>query len=548
VRDTMTRIPFRLEDRLARQVLRWHVALFQGLKEAAEEMAKHFGFRFERKTGFLVADADIEGIIRRLAELIGRRGPDAQELRRALNYQLIQAESGWLHRFAESGDPTLRGILASMTIPSAEVFKGKVDYMRELYLDEAVERVLGEQDELRAQFLLKVGEWIEGGAERLDVEEVLEQMRKTSATKARFFARDQYSRMERSLSLATIQQAEAPYVEVLSANDGRVRPSHREWNHAIYTPEGLLADPRWKDYNCILPGAKIQGKIVAGLKSFYSGSVIRIITTRGNKLSVTPNHPVFANGIWRNARDLREGDRLFCHKGNIEWTPLAMGVAWSPNKEYAPTSIEDVFGAFPRHGSVVGGAADFHGDEVFIKGDIEVASSTGFLPCDDHPLLGQYFSEFRLKSALASIGRDMGSFSGNSNGDGMFLRGIDHLSSFPSVATLTDDRLSVTFHERPLYTLSFGSASRIDAGIDQAAKDSRSTDHILFSKLLAADSGEILVDEVAIIENDTYTGHVYDLQSVTGWIMADNILVGNCRCAFVARWDLTAAQQARFVA
>lgn len=246
--STMPRIPFSLEDRLAQMVRHWHRALWEGMLDDAKAAAGEFGYHVERST--LVADADPMALIRRLADLIGRRGVKASEARVRLNAQLVAAERGWFRRFSKVGDTRTKERIFGFTLPSAQIFQDRIGELRELYLNQAVERALGEQDDLKASFLLRLSDWAEGRAEKLDVDGLVQQMQETSARRAKFFARDQYSRFERSLALASIRHAEAPYVEVLTANDARVRPTHREWNHSVFTPDALLSDPRWDDYNC----------------------------------------------------------------------------------------------------------------------------------------------------------------------------------------------------------------------------------------------------------------------------------------------------------
>jgi uncharacterized protein with gpF-like domain len=264
--DQMPRVPFKDEDRLAQTVRAWHEELFEGLLEAAREAAARFGFRYDAKHGRLVADADVSGVIGLLADLIGVRGADARQMRETLNRRLVGAEGAWLSRAMGLGG-RVGATFAAMDLPSALVFRGRIERMRELYLDEAVARVAGEQDDLKAQFLAKMGDWIEGRTEKLDVGGLVAEMQETSARRAKFFARDQYSRMERDLAVASYEEAQADYVEWLTSNDARVRPvpgakarpgdyhglplgNHRARNHRIYTVEALLADPEWKAYNC----------------------------------------------------------------------------------------------------------------------------------------------------------------------------------------------------------------------------------------------------------------------------------------------------------
>lgn len=247
------RIPLPLENKLARSIEIAHEELFEGLVKAAVEIGKKYGYRYAGE-GTIVQDRASEDLVRELAELVGARGPDAKALRVRLNTQLVAAQRAWLARLLESGAPRIRGILLQLSLDKDAVFADKLDGLRRLYLDGAVERVLGEQDDLKASFLLRLIDWAEGRAEKLEVKDLVDEMKETSARRARFFARDQFSRFERSMTLASFEAAEAPYVEVFNSNDIKVRPSHRNapegWGRMIYTRAGLEADPRWKDYNC----------------------------------------------------------------------------------------------------------------------------------------------------------------------------------------------------------------------------------------------------------------------------------------------------------
>ena len=56
------------------------------------------------------------------------------------------------------------------------------------------------------------------------------------------------------------------------------------------------------------------------------------------------------------------------------------------------------------------------------------------------------------------------------------------------------------------------------------------------SKLLHRSAGEITLNDVIGVRRFPFVGHVYDLQTVTGWMLANGIGVSNCRCS-VWPWD-----------
>ena len=187
-------------------------------------------------------------VLHRLQELVGERGIDAERLRARLNAQLVSETRRIISDLVEHGSSTLKDRL--MSLPSQEVFGQRIRYIRELYLDDAVKRMQGEEDDLKRTFLARLTLWAEGESKEMDITDLVQKVRETADGRARFFARDQFSKFNRSVCVASYQQADASYVEWLTSNDARVRDSHRERNHRIYTIPELLADPEYHSYNC----------------------------------------------------------------------------------------------------------------------------------------------------------------------------------------------------------------------------------------------------------------------------------------------------------
>jgi SPP1 gp7 family putative phage head morphogenesis protein len=188
-------------------------------------------------------------VLRRLRELMGERGVDAGRLRTRLNAQLVQETERVIRDIIGNGGERLAREIGSLSIPALEAFGSRLAGIRELYLDDAVARIDGEQDELKRTFLERLEAWATKGGE-LDVADIVEKMKKASDGRAKFFARDQFSRFNRSVAVASYRQAGAGYVEWLTSNDVRVRPEHKARNHRIYTQAELERDPEWKSYNC----------------------------------------------------------------------------------------------------------------------------------------------------------------------------------------------------------------------------------------------------------------------------------------------------------
>lgn len=207
-----------------------------------------------------------EALMERLRSLTGQRGDEAGRLREALNRQLADETRRLLEDLLRGGGTEFRHRMASLSLPAQEVFGERLAGIREVYLDEALERVRGEQDDLRRTFLEKLEEWVSTGR-AVDLNEAVRRLHEEGDRHARFFARDQFSKLNRAVMVESYRQAEAPYVEWLTSNDARVRPAggaksgpgeylgmplhdHRVRDGKVYTMVELLADPEYKSYGC----------------------------------------------------------------------------------------------------------------------------------------------------------------------------------------------------------------------------------------------------------------------------------------------------------
>lgn len=271
--------------------------------------------------------------------------------------------------------------------------------------------------------------------------------------------------------------------------------------------------------NCFLPGTKVSGKILIGLKSWYSGKAIEIVTRGGNRLSVTPNHPIFTSRGWARAADVREGDDLFCYSRDVK----SARVTRSMDDEKAPPTVEQIFDALALHSSGMVSKADFHGDGIGCYGDIYVAGSAGELLFRADTASNKRFCDFVLEPPTQPL-------SGIGSRDKRSLSALPATSSLPRPRALTLDKTSISLHVRPFQALSFGSPPDGDASLDETAKQNYAVDPSFTLQLKSAFPGQIFLDDVVEVRHFETSGHIYDLQAKDGWIIAENIICGNCRC------------------
>ena len=124
---------------------------------------------------------------------------------------------------------------------------------------------------------------------------------------------------------------------------------------------------------CVLPGTMVEGRFVGGLKAWYAGPAREIETRRGNRLSITPNHPVLTLRGWVAAGELRKGDHVVGRCSNIEST-----VDVADDAEARPSSVEQVFEALATHrGQLRANRRELNldGDEVGLDPDVDVVGS-----------------------------------------------------------------------------------------------------------------------------------------------------------------------------
>ena len=155
------------EDRMARTLAAEYEALFKKLR--------------------IKATISPYAVLHQLQDLMGERGVDVERFRTRLNAQFVGETRRALTDLLENGPEELRFALQgrSFAIPAREAFGQRLSMIRELYLDDAVARIEGEEDLLKRSFLKKLTTWAEKGGE-LDVQGLVERMRTTANGRAGF--------------------------------------------------------------------------------------------------------------------------------------------------------------------------------------------------------------------------------------------------------------------------------------------------------------------------------------------------------------------------
>ena len=351
--------------------------------------------------------------------------------------------------------------------------------------------------------------------------------------------------------------------------------------------------------NCLPADSFVSpgGRVAAVSKRWFDGDLIIIRTASGRELSATPNHPILTDRGWVGAALIDEGDRVVCI-GVADRALRSIGydenVKAEIHKFAEPGFISSDVATVP----VPMSTPDFHGDGT----DGEVAIIT--IDCSllrkldatiseplSEPKLGDGHHGFDL---LAGFGRSNDDFVGLGRSANYIVSGLDHVGTLnlggalPSVEHLPTDSVplaqvlpsdlagvldganfvsvSQNFENGRFADLKgggygFHGRSGAISGDDLLGADLRQSsdtqdasgfndpsnpawiDAELFRDLLSAQSGEVEFDDVVVTRRERFSGHVYNLQTATGWFAAEGIVTHNCRSILIPGFSTQAAKQ-----
>ena len=405
-----------------------------------------------------------------------------------------------------------------------------------------------------------------------------------SDRRAQLIARDQLASLNMRITEARQTELGIAKYRWTTSGDERVRDEHAEIDGEVFTwakgapGEGHPGEP----INCILPGQLAAGAFVAGVRSWYSGQVVELVTASGCRLRLTVNHPVPTARGWVVAGDLRQGDKVASDRS---WG--APGDTVDPNNNPAP--IDQVFGALAERLGVARAALcadDLHGDAQFVEGDVDVAGAVGPLLSDGGAKHAQRGGDLVFPLAdvgAASLAREgaaallvgavgappCGDPRGAAlSGDGLGAGGLDlpplddlgrrapaqldtGLAQLDGDAparqavplgegldrgaaeVVSDEPLDRWHAFGHLEALHVGATADLDAAVRQVSGEGAALHADLLAELVGGFAGLVSSDEIVEVRNGFYSGHVYDLQSITGAMVVEGLVISNCRCVAV---------------
>lgn len=325
--------------------------------------------------------------------------------------------------------------------------------------------------------------------------------------------------------------------------------------------------------NCVLPDTMIaspDGEAI--MKSSYSGEIVEITTANGRGLSITPNHIMLTSRGWVRAKNLIQGDQVIYYCG---WDKFI--VEADPTQNDGIPTVEQIFASFLKSCpvppvSVPTTAKDFKGDAIE-NGKVDVIFINGLLRNEVNPSVLKFFSDFPLIRASES---GEAFLSGNCS-LAQFLMGVgfasDGIMSGLNIAgvlltgSLTHHEL-VCLRRGPHYNArlqqtalddSLGDGEISGDFVDTISRVVQSDDFAyreFLSGVRLSDSnscfiqdtsdrfagtakdvsefcnafpGAVEFDNITRIDRRFFSGHVYDLSSLSTLYLCNGFLSSNCR-------------------
>ncbi len=319
---------------------------------------------------------------------------------------------------------------------------------------------------------------------------------------------------------------------------------------------------------CVLPGTRVEATgIERAYRAWYEGPVLELTLQEGQRLTLTPNHPVLTPDGWLAAELLGPGGDVVCGPfGKREISLHGEDVA------DRPPLIEEVFAAFAMVRRVRSSATEFHGDGRFMDGNIDIVGANGELrfACGSaglQPLHESHFVDGVVPEASLEGGRVLGLLLGRRGAAAHRLISrageIFATLSCQIAHTLAIGLRSVTGLKPALdQALAYGGARHSEdvsqsqlrfaslvsgeesTGVDVSPGTTHGDASLLENAVELSDGdGETLsqvlrrcplpvrLNKIVSIMRREYAGHVYDLQTDTSLYHAAGVLVHNCRCA-----------------
>jgi hypothetical protein len=323
--------------------------------------------------------------------------------------------------------------------------------------------------------------------------------------------------------------------------DGRTRDTHAEANGQVvgidekFDIGGYPADcpgdpalPPEEAINCVIKGTEVlpAGNVLAATRRYYYGNVIDITTAQGYRLTVTPNHPILTRDGWVAAGKLNKLDYLIT---GILGKRMKMG---NPDIGNMPIMVEEIFRTLKIVGiskRMVSAIPDFHGDGM--AGYVNVVMVNRKLGNINNS--GPRKHTNNLSFVFANHPGFILGIDGTGN--------ITHFNGFKGITFGVAGNMGILGICLSLFWRHFGHLDKVsltpvtgfDAGGNQTGMNGGPGDMKAIRQFLLRNSRKVQADQITNIDIYSFAGHVYNLQTESGFYLANGIILHNCRCSIL---------------
>ena len=350
--------------------------------------------------------------------------------------------------------------------------------------------------------------------------------------------------------------------------------------NAVFELKGESCDGPPFHPRCVLPDTLVSA---AGITTYYKrrfdGEVIRITIEGNANLSATKNHPILTRRGWIAAGLLKVGDEVakcLC--------PEKLVLAINPHDHHIETRIQDVAGSLRMSGEVLARrmpmtAEAFHGDGV-ANSEVEIVRTARLLPYDSQPGVTKNPKDSLLtdgqgpanslngEGSSAQLGKALFSTSGNvmggsrstqpgcrtstgsldaiglAHGSDGVTGAAENIANSEAVATKRLGEIGAGFTggvacgdggyvgigKPSLDDFGLVRRSDVDSLLPEPSADDLLCDLGLLGDGAGRFAGLVRFAKVTDVFRFDFSGHVFNLETVDGWYVANGIITHNCRC------------------
>lgn len=301
-------------------------------------------------------------------------------------------------------------------------------------------------------------------------------------------------------------------------------------------PDEWRSEAQQWDALCFVPDQRVTARqpTVASMR-YYEGDVVTIQTTSGNQLTVTPNHPILTCQGWLPAGEINEGMEVAEYTGQDG----VLGRA-ETNDIQVPTPISEIFGSLLKsypNWSRRGLRQDFHGDG--FDSNVNIVSSDRSLGSSFAQPLQDLILPYPLAGSvrLPRLGDTFSLFTGSRSGTGnpgsvgiSLPTGTTH--GFHNTSHLLGQLLGTE-------GLRLTPRSHRPATTTKQSLDPSGIPTETLGDIQCRFPGQVSAVRVLHVNRRRYSGHVHNLTTQDGLIIADGIITHNCLHAYGSAGEMS---------